>query len=78
MFDPLNHCATADPENLEDLLSTEHHDVVQATLVELKAFEEKRLKERLGRDREHSELMASRPPLIERCPFSGEILGCRK
>ena len=66
-----------EPEKLEDLFSTEHLDVVQATLVELKAVEKKRLKERLERDREHFKLMASRPPLIERCPFSGEILGCR-
>ena len=28
-----------EPENLEDLFSTEHPDVFQATLVELKAFE---------------------------------------
>ena len=66
-----------EPEKSEDLFSTEHLDVVQAKLVELKAVEEKRLKEPLERDREHSKLMASRPPLIERYPFSGEILGCR-
>ena len=64
------------PEKLEDLFSTEHLDVVQAPLVELKAVEEKCLKDRLECDREHSKLMASRPPLIERCPFSEEILGC--
>ena len=63
-----------EPEMLEDLFNTEHLDVVQ----ELKSVEEKRLKERSERDRKHSKLMASRPPLIERCPFSGEILGCRQ
>ena len=47
-------------------------------LVGLRAIEEKRLDERLERDREHSKLMASRPSTIERCSFSGEILGCRQ
>ena len=62
-------------EKLKDLFNTEHLEVVQAALVKLKAVEEKRLKERLQRDsdREHSKLMASRPPLIERCPFPGEM-----
>ena len=59
------------PEKLEDF-NTEHY-VFQATLLELKAVEEKHLKERLECDSEHSKLMASRPPQIESCPFSGEI-----
>ena len=64
-----------EPEKLEDLFNTEHLDVVQAMLVGLKAVEEKRSEER---DREHSKLMASRPPTIERCSFSVEILGWRQ
>ena len=62
-----------EPEKLEDLFSTEHLDVVQATLVELKAVEEKRLKDRLERDRKHSKLIASRPPL-RGVHFQGKFL----
>ena len=47
-------------------------------LVGLRAVEEMRLEERFERDREYSKLMASRPSTIERCSFSGEILGYRQ
>ena len=57
------------PEKLEDLLNTEHYDVILATLAELA---EKR--------RETNREMASRKVghLIERCTFSGDIKGCRQ
>ena len=50
-----------EPEKLEDLFNAGHLDVVRTVLVVLRADEEKRLEERLERDREHSKLMASRP-----------------
>ena len=58
------------PERLEDLLNTEHYDVILVTLEELA--------EKRG---ETNREMASRGPvgsLIERCPFSGDIKGCRQ
>ena len=50
------------PEKLEDLLNTDHYDVI---LVTLKEFAEKR--------RETNREIVSRQfdPLFERCPFSG-------
>ena len=49
------HITRKDIKPEKDLFSTEHIDVVQTTLVELKAVEEERLKER---DRKHFRLMA--------------------
>ena len=46
----------------EDLFNTEHPDVVQATLVELKALEEKRLNVHDRVPNVPSKLMASRRP----------------
>ena len=60
-------------EKKEDLFNTEHLDVVQATLIELEADEERRLKGRLKVDREILKSMDSRPRLFERCTFQ-EIL----
>ena len=54
-----------EPGKLEDLFNPEHLDVIQATLVELKAVEEEHLKECLEHD------------LLIRCLLSGDILGCR-
>ena len=56
------------PEKLEDLLNTEHYDVI---LVTLKELAEKR--------RETDREIVSRQfaPLFERCPLSGDIIGCR-
>ena len=62
-----------EPEKLEDVFNTEHLDVVQTVLVVLRADEEKRLEERLGRDREHSKLMTSRPLSIVH--FQRKFLG---
>ena len=55
------------PEKLEDLLNTEHYDVILVALEELPEC------------RETNREMAVRGPvcpLIERCPFSGDITGC--
>ena len=54
-----------EPDRLEDLSNTEHLDVVQTMLVCLIADVEKRLEERLERDRDHSKLMTSRSSTIE-------------
>ena len=56
------------PEIFEDLLNTEHYDVI---LVTLKELAEKR--------RETNREVVSRQfnPLFGRCPFSGDIIGCR-
>ena len=64
-------CSKVREEEFKDL------DAVQVMLVGLRAVEERHLEERLKRDRENVKLMASRPSTIERCSFSGEILGCR-
>ena len=58
------------PEKLEGLLYTEHYDVI---LVTLKELEEKRREA----DRKIFKSIDSRPRLFERCPFSGDIIGCR-
>ena len=54
-------------EKVEDLFSTEYHDVVQATL---KEFKEKHVET----DHKILELMDSKPPLFERCQLIGRYL----
>ena len=56
------------PEKLEGLFGTEHIDAVQAALIELKAVDKKRLKERMERVR----------PLIKRGSLIGHIVGFRE
>ena len=57
------------PEKLEDLLTTEHYDVILVTLEEL-------AENRMEANRKILKSMDSRPRLFERCPFSGDIIGC--
>ena len=58
------------PEMLEDLLKTEHYDVILVTLEEL-------ADKRRETNREILKSMDSRPRQFERCPFSGDIIGSR-
>ena len=58
------------PEKLEDLLTTEHYDVILVTLEEL-------AEKRREVNREILKSMDSRPRLFKRCSFSGDIIGCR-
>ena len=58
------------PEKLEDLLTTEHYDVILVTLDEL-------AEKRRQANRKILKSMVSRPRLFKRCSFSGDIIGCR-
>ena len=57
-----------EPERLEDLLNTEHDDVVQETL---KEFKEKHVET----NRKILDSTDSRPRLFERYQISGDIIG---